>query len=103
VPDSSLDQNYFSVPRGVLNLIQPKSRPLTLEQIIADNEQLLRRYHHYSLGDIKWETFEGEIMQLYAVPLWRIGYQKERAGAKTEARAWYQRALAIDPHYPQAR
>jgi hypothetical protein len=71
--------------------------------MIAENEQLLSRYHHYSLPEIKWESFEGEIMELYAVPLWRIGHERERAGAKTEARTWYQRALAIDPNYPQAR
>lgn len=102
-PDNSLDQNYWPRPRGLLNLVQPKSKPLTLEQMIADNEQLLSRYHRYSLPEIKWKTFEGEIMELYAVPLWRIGHERERAGAKTEARVWYQRALAIDPNYPQAR
>jgi len=102
-PDNSLDQDYWPRPRGLVNLVQPKSKPLTLEQMMADNEELLNRYHHYSLGEIKWKTFEGEIMELYAVPLWRIGHEQERAGAMAEARTWYQRALTIDPNYPQAR
>jgi len=102
-PDNSLDQDYWPRPRGLVNLVQPKSKPLTLEQMMADNEELLNRYHRYSLRKIKWKTFEGEIMELYAVPLWRIGHEQERAGAMAEARTWYQRALAIDPNYPQAR
>lgn len=101
--DDSLDHDYWARARGLLNLVQSRSKPLTPDQMITENEQLLKGYHHYSLSEIKWKTFEGEIMELYAVPLWRIGHERDRAGAKDEARVWYQRALAIAPNYTQAR
>ena len=48
-------------------------------------------------------TFEADILNVYAYPAFNIGGTCERAGLKTEARDWYQRALAINPQFPQAR
>jgi hypothetical protein len=69
----------------------------------SDNEQLMGRYHPPSPGSINSESFESEILALYAQPAYRIGHKYERGRWKEEARAWYQRALAIDPNFPHVR
>jgi len=48
-------------------------------------------------------TFEADIISIYTYPALRLGDQCERAGLKAEARVWYERALAINPQFSQAR
>jgi len=103
VPDKSLDQDYWSYQRGLVSVVEPASRHITLSEMTNDNEQLMKRYQPPSPGSINAESFESEILASYAQPAWRIGHEYERGGWKTEARAWYQRALAIDPNFPHVR
>ncbi|HWX17227.1 MAG TPA: tetratricopeptide repeat protein, partial [Chthoniobacterales bacterium] len=60
-------------------------------------------YHPPSPRSINAESFESEILASYAQPSFRIGHEYERGGWKEEARAWYQRVLAIDPNFPHVR
>jgi Protein of unknown function (DUF2723) len=103
VPDKSLDQYYWSYQRGLVSVMEPASRQITLSEMASDNEQLMERYHPPSPRSVNSEGFESEILSLYAQPALRIGHEYERGGWKKEARAWYQRALALDPNLPHVR
>ena len=103
VPDKSLDQDYWSYQRGLVSVVEPASKHITLSEMTSDNEELLKRYHPPSPRSINAESFESEILASYAQPSFRIGHEYERGGWKEEARAWYQRALAIDPNFPHVR
>jgi hypothetical protein len=103
VSDKSLDQYYWSYQHGLVSVMEPASSQITLSEMTSDNEQLMERYHPPSYRSIKTETFESEILALYAQPASRIGDEYERGGWKKEARTWYQRALALDPDLPHVR
>jgi hypothetical protein len=101
--DNSLDANYWPYQQGLLVMIMPKSSDLPLDTLLAENEQLLGRCHPPAPGTVRANTFEEDILNIYAYPPFNIGGTCERAGLKAEARAWYQRALAINPQFSKAR
>ncbi len=101
--DHSLDQDYWPYQQGLLTVIMPRSRDVPLETVLAENEQLLSRCHPPAPGTAKMNTFETDIVSIYSYPALRLGDQCERAGLKAEARSWYERALAINPQFSQAR
>ncbi|MEY2606217.1 MAG: hypothetical protein QOH31_4033, partial [Verrucomicrobiota bacterium] len=47
--------------------------------------------------------FEADIVSLYSFPFLQLGNLCQRAGLKAEARTWYERGLAINPQFSQAR
>jgi Protein of unknown function (DUF2723) len=101
--DHSLDNSYWPYQRGLLTLIEPRSKSLSMEDLLNENEQLLQRYRPPIPGTVRRETFERDILLAYAWPAFQIASICERAGAKNEARKWYQRALQVDPEFSQAR
>jgi hypothetical protein len=101
--DHSLDRDYWACQTGLLNVIKPKSKKLTLQQMVDANDQLLKRYRPPGFGAIRRATFEHDILDVYAWPAFRFGSEYERAGAKAEACHWYEHALAMDPDLAPAR
>ena len=101
--DHSLDADYWPYQQGLLIVVRPKSRDVPLDTLLAENEQLLASCRPPAPGTLRANTFEGDILSLYAYPAFNIGGTCERAGLKAEARTWYQRALAINPQFPKAR
>jgi hypothetical protein len=101
--DHSLDADYWPYQQGLLTVIMPKSRQVPMETLLAENEQLLSRCHPPPPGTIRTDTFEADILSIYAYPAFNIGGSCERVGWPAEARLWYQRALAINPQFSQAR
>jgi 4-amino-4-deoxy-L-arabinose transferase-like glycosyltransferase len=101
--DHSLDLDYWPYQQGLLTVVMPKSEDRPLETTLAENEELLRHCHPPAPGTARMNTFEADIVSLYMFPPLRLGDMCARAGLKNEARAWYQRALAINPQFPQAR
>jgi hypothetical protein len=101
--DNSLAQDYRAYPYGLVNLVERKSKTITLSQMVSDNEELMKRYRPPSADAINAQSFESEILDLYALPAWRIGNEFQNGGWKAQARAWYQRALVLDPSFAPAR
>jgi hypothetical protein len=101
--DHSLDADYWPYQQGLLIVIMPKSRNVPLDKLLTENERLLSRYHSPAPGTIRTNTFEGDILNIYAYPAFNIGGSCERAGLKAEARTWYERALTINPQFSKAR
>jgi len=101
--DHSLDADYWPYQQGLLIVVRPKSRDVPLDTLLAENEQLLASCRPPAPGTLRANTFEGDILSLYAYPAFNIGGTCERAGLKAEARIWYQSALAINPQFPKAR
>ena len=100
--DHSLDATYWPYQQGLLTDILPKSEQRDLGTLLSDNEQLLSRCHPPAPGGARMDTFEASIVSLYTYPLLRLGDHCTQAGLPAEARAWYQRALAINPQFSQA-
>jgi hypothetical protein len=74
-----------------------------LAQLLAENEQLFSRCHPPAPGAVRPNTFEADILNVYAYPPFNLGGICERVALKAEARTWYQRALAINPELSKAR
>jgi tetratricopeptide (TPR) repeat protein len=92
---------YGTYGRGLLLPVIGPDAVLDLGQVTVDNERLLASYHIPSLDRIDRESFERFILDFYALVPWRLGRQYEDAKRYTEARAWYERALAIEPNFPE--
>ena len=103
VSDNSLEDDYKVYSLGIVNLLEPKSKPITLAEMVNDNERLMKQYRPPPFQTVNTKSFETEILDLYTHSPLRIGNEYEHGGWNTEARAWYQRALAIDPHSTGAR
>lgn len=101
--DHSLDQDHWAYLYGLVNLLEPRSKRIMLSQMVKDTQELMQRYRPPLVDSIKWKTFESEILSLYAQPAQRIGEVYQSGGQITEARVWYQRALALDPDIPDVR
>jgi hypothetical protein len=101
--DQSLNADYWPYQHGLALVIEPKSKSFTIQEMVADNERLFARYRPPSPNVVRQNTFERDLLTLYAWPALRIGNDYERVGARSEARQWYQRAFAMDPDLPGIR
>ena len=101
--DDSLRGHFAGFPRGLIFQLQAVSQPLLLDSLVREYERLAPLYRIPAAGAIKYGTFEERILRSYAVPAFIIGSEYERAGARADARIWFERALAIDPGFSEAR
>jgi tetratricopeptide (TPR) repeat protein len=101
--DHSLDIDYWPYQQGLLTMIVPRSQDRDLRTLLVENERLVSRYHPPAPGTARMNTFEADIISIYQFPALRLGDLCQAAGLKDEARDWYQRALAINPQFSQAR
>jgi hypothetical protein len=101
--DHSLDQDYWPYQRGLLLVIQQRGTNIPFQQMIEENEHLFESYHPPSPDRVRFNTFENDIIRMYAWPAYRIGNDCLTVGTRDEAEKWYQRAIAINPKFSQAR
>jgi 4-amino-4-deoxy-L-arabinose transferase-like glycosyltransferase len=101
--DHSLDADYWPYQQGLLDDILPKSQQRDLGTLLSENEPLLNRCHPPPPGTARMDTFEASIVSLYTFPLLRLGNHCAQAGLRDEAKSWYERALAINPQFSEAR
>lgn len=101
--DESLKGTYWFYRRGLVVVAEPMAKDIKLDEMIADNELLFGRYRPPSPTDIKQNSLEQSILTHYATPAVVVAGQCEQLGYVPQARAWYQRALALDPTQSQVR
>jgi len=101
--DDSLKQDYWFYRRGLVDEIEPMSRDVKLDEMIADNQRLFDRYRLPSPNDIKRSSLEPTILTHYATPAAVAGQQCQQFHYEAQAREWYQRALALDPSLSKVR
>jgi len=103
LPDESTEGSYWFYRYGLVDLLQPINRDMTLPRMIRDNEELLSRYRLPSPAEIKPKSFEQNIVIHYAASAFAVGLQCENARQLIEARKWFERALTIYPEFSQAQ
>jgi hypothetical protein len=101
--DKSTEGSYWFYRYGLIHLLEPMTKDVMLPQMISDNEDLLSRYRPPSPDNIKSKTFERNILTHYATTAMAVGLQCETLRQFSEARKWFQRALAIDPAFSAAQ
>jgi len=78
--DHSLDLDFWPYQQGLLITVMPKSQDVPLDTLLAQNEQLLSRCHPPAPGSVRANTFEADILNVYAYPAFTIAATCERAG-----------------------
>jgi 4-amino-4-deoxy-L-arabinose transferase-like glycosyltransferase len=101
--DESTEGSYWFYRYGVVDLVEPMAKDLTLPQMINDNEELLGRYRPPSPEEIKKKSFEETILSHYTATLLAVGRESEKARFYLEAKKWYERAVSMDPNLSEAR
>jgi uncharacterized membrane protein YccC len=101
--EASLNERYWFHRRGLVDVIEPMSTDVRIDELIADTENLFRRYRPPSPGAIKWKSLEPAILSHYATPAYVVAQQCEQARYYTQASTWYQRALALNPSLSDIR
>ena len=61
--------------------------------MITENERLLNQYHPPEVQAVRTNTFEADILNIYAWPAFRIGNDCARVGLNDQARKWFARIL----------
>ena len=102
-PDDSLSSSYWYYSRGLVLKLLPMATDVTLDQMTAENVQLLQAYRLPAMIKIKSKSFERAILYQYAMAPFRVGEEYEHGQVYSGARAWYERALSIDPELGPAR
>lgn len=101
--DHSLDQDYWPYQRGLLLVIERKGADIPFQQMIEENGLLFEGYRPPSPSSVRFNTFESDIITMYAWPAYRIGNDCMTVGLRDEAKKWFERAVAINPRFSQAR
>ena len=101
--EHSLDQDYWYHRHGLVDVIEPMSKDVKADELIAETEELFKRYRPPSPGAIKWKSLEPTILSHYATPAFVVAQECRRIHDYKRAREWYQRALAQDPSASEVR
>jgi hypothetical protein len=101
--DDSLTDRYWFYRRGLVDSVEPMSKDVKLDEMIAENERLFSRYRLPSPQGIRAHSLEPTILSHYATPAVAVGQQAQQFGYNQQARTWYGRALALDPSLSQVR
>jgi len=101
--DESTEGSYWFYRYGVIDMVEPMAKDLTLPQMLSDNEELLKRYRPPSPDEIKQKTFEETILAHYTATLLAVGRESEKARFYPEAKKWYGRALSMNPNLLEAQ
>jgi len=95
--EESYREEFRAVPVGLVYRVLPKSQSFSLDELEKHNEQL-----YASFAKRGWEqkypptTFENEVMQIYAEPFFRLGFEFEQVEEFAKADLYYNKALAMN-------
>ena len=97
IPEHSLDRDYWYHRHGLVDVIEPMSRNVSLPELIAETEDLLRRYRAPTPRQIKHESLEPLYLNRYAVPSLVVARECRSLHQDGLAAQWSRRALDQDP------
>ena len=94
--DSSLFKTYWTYQRGLVNMVYPMARDVTLDEAEADFRRLLSIYRLPDPGRVKIATYERHILTAYGLPFRRLAQQYRLLGRPGDADSLLRRAVQID-------
>jgi hypothetical protein len=101
--EDSLKGSYWFYRRGLVNQVEPISRDVKLDEMIAENQRLFDMYRLPSPEGIKLNSLERIVLTHYMTPALVVAQQCEELHYYREARTWYERALTFDTSQSQVR
>lgn len=100
--DDSLAQPYALYRRGLVEELRQKPATVDLESFVALNDKALRGYR-ITTPDVPPRPWDRLILTDYALAASDIGDVLQRSKRNADARAWYERALAMYPDLAEAK
>jgi len=101
--DDSLRESHWLYTRGLVAILRPLPAAGSVEDLARENDRVMFRYRIPSAADVRGRPWEQAILSDYAFPAFLVGQQYDIARQYAQARAWYARAIAIDPQMQRAR
>jgi hypothetical protein len=100
--DPSVASAYRLEPRGLNHDILPSATPpADIAVLAAENERLFAGYRPPRFDPERSDAFARIVLVDYISATIRMGLTFENAKRYADARAWYQRGLAIEPDVPE--
>jgi hypothetical protein len=101
--DDTMSSTHMLVPRGLVSEFRPKDERIDLEALAGRNEALLSTYRIPAVAAVSGRAWDRVILGDYASPAYNVALSFEQRKLYPRARDWYNRALAIDPDFIEAR
>lgn len=101
--DDSTASTLWVYHHGLVGLLRPLTEAADLKLFVADNAALLAAYRPPPPSHAADRPWEHLVLLDYGFVAYNVGHEYELAKQGTEARAWYERALAIAPDLAEAK
>ncbi|MBI3743697.1 MAG: DUF2723 domain-containing protein [Chloroflexi bacterium] len=101
--DDSLDNGYTFFTVGMANRVLRTGSQVDAAAYAQENERLFRLLRPPSRGEIKAETAEGVILQVYSRQFCNVAQALDSAGQHEQADQWFRRSAAVDAGFSVAR
>ena len=103
VSESSLAPHYWYHQHGLVNLIEPISKDVGIDELISETRNLLQRYRPPSPSAIKSNSLEPSLLAHYATPSYVVAKECREVHDTKCAIEWYQRTLEQEPALTDVR
>jgi hypothetical protein len=101
--DDSTAGTYWTYQHGLVRQLRPLTETVDLGSFVDDNRALLAMYRPPDPAFTATRPWEHLVQLDYGLAAYGVGREYEIAKQTTEARAWYERALAIAPDLADAK
>jgi hypothetical protein len=101
--DDSTASAYWTYQHGLVQRLRPLTETVDLTSFVDDNRALLSSYRPPDPAFAATRPWEHLVVLDYGLVAYRVGGEYELAKQNAEARAWYERALAIAPDLAEAK
>jgi hypothetical protein len=101
--DDTMASTHSLVPRGLVSEFRPKDERIDPDALARRNEALLASYRVPTVAAVSGRAWDRVILGDYASPAYNVALLFDQQKLYPRAREWYDRALAIDPDFIEAR